>query len=646
MLCSGVQARGVFILLMISCSSYLHGQDSLSVMTSLKKLSLEELMNVEIAVFSVSKRNENLSEVASAIQVITGEEIRRSSATSIPEALRLLSNLQVAQLASEAWVISARGFNALFSNKLLVMIDGRTVYSPLFAGVFWDAQNVLLEEIERIEVVSGPGGTLWGANAVNGVINIITKNSKDSQGWYASSAVGSYLENYNGVRYGGSIRNDLSYRVYLQRAERGHTYHPANTNPLVAGLAANDAWDMTQGGFRMDYVPSEQDQFVLQGDFYGSDEYTEPDESGKDGQNVLARWTHSISERSGFILQLYYDATWLRDIPSTFSDNLKTYDVDFQHSLQLGKRHNLLWGTGYRFMKDVTQNSTPFVGFVPRKRDMDLFSSFLQDEIAVSSHFKVIVGSKFLHNEFTGFEFQPSARIAWIPDIRNTIWTAVSRNVRTPSRIDVDYHLPVAPQPPTAPSVAGGPDFVSEKLIAWELGYRVHPDDNMSLSIGLFYNDYRDLYSVDSLPGTYTYQIMNGSEGTTQGVELTGTVQVLDNWRIRAGYTYFLKELSSKSGNDEFDLAILGNDAKHQALIHSMINLPGNFQFDFLARYRSKLPDPEIPEYLALDVRLGWTYRQLAELSVCGQNLLKYKHQEFAGFDIPRNIYGKVTFRF
>lgn len=636
---------GIFLVLIVSCCARVHGQDSASVLSSLKKLSLEELLNVELEVFSVSKRAEKLTEVASAIQVITGEEIRRSTATSIPEALRLLTNLQVSQITSEGWIISARGFNALFSNKLLVMIDGRTVYSPLFAGVFWDAQNVLLEDVERIEVVSGPGGTLWGANAVNGVINIITKNSKDSQGWHGASAVGSFLKNYNGVRYGGSLGKDFSYRIYLQRFERGHSFYAQDApDPSLTGLSANDDWDLTQGGFRLDYAPSEKDNFVLQGDFYGSDEYNIPEESGKDGQNVLARWSHTFSERSDFIFQLYYDATWLRDNPGTVTDDLKTFDLDFQHRLNVGN-HNLLWGAGYRLMKDVTQHSTPFVGFLPEKRDMDLFSSFIQDEITITNNLKFIAGSKFLHNEYTGFEIQPSVRFSWIHDA-STIWTALSRNVRTPSRIDVDYYIPAFPVPPDQASVAGGPNFVSEKVIAYELGYRMQPSHKMSFSLAFFYNDYDDLYSVESVPGTLTFQIMNGSKGNTKGAEFTSTFQLLANWRIRAGYTYFLKELASKTGNDEFDLSILGNDAKHLAMIHSMINLPLNFQFDLLGRYTSKLPKPEIPEYLALDIRLGWTYREMVELSLCGQNLLKAKHQEFPQYQIPRNIYGKVAFRF
>lgn len=600
----------------------------------LKKLSVEELMNIEVT--SVSKRPEKLTEVASAIQVITHEDIHRSGATSIPEALRLAPNLQVAQLNSSAWIISARGFNAPFSNKLLVMIDGRTVYSPLFAGVFWDVQSVLMEDIDRIEVISGPGGTLWGANAVNGVINIITKKTSDTKGLYAEGGAGSYLRAFGGLRYGGNISSNLSYRVYAQYAARDPTFLPD-------GKDNSDKWGMGQSGFSLDWNPDEKNAVTAQGNFYNGVSKTIPSESTVDGQNILGRWSHVFSEQSNLSLQVYFDRTWRRDIPTTISDELETYDIDFQHRFMLRPRHNILWGGGYRFMHNETLHSTPFLGLLPPTRNMKLFSSFIQDEIAlVPDRLRLILGTKLQHNNFSNFEWQPSARVAWTA-ARNTLWGAVSRAVRAPSRIDVDYYLPTYPVPPNSLSVAGGPNFTSEKVIAYEVGYRVHPSTQLSLSLAAFYNVYKDLYSVEALPGTFTYQIQNGTQGKSRGVEFSGTYQLIPNWRLRGGYTHFHKDLENKPGR-VYDYSDLGYDAENLLLLHSMLDLPGNFQFDLTVRYLDRLKKPKIPDYFTFDSRIAWTYHHL-EISVVGQNLWEARHREIS-FQIPRTIYAKLACRF
>jgi len=621
-------------LLFFTSIAFAQAQDLLP-SQELKKLSMEELMNIEVT--SVSKRPEKLTEVASAIQIITQEDIRRSGATSLPEALRLAPNLQVAQFNSYGWIISARGFNSIFSNKLLVMIDGRTVYSPLFAGVSWDAQNVVLEDVDRIEVISGPGGTLWGANAVNGVINIITKNAAKTQGLYVSAAGGTYLRNLVEARYGGNIGSKLFYRVYAQHFDRDNTF-------LENGDKNADKWGLTQSGFRMDWNASGNNTVSVQGNFYGGKEKTVPSHSTIDGQNVLAEWKHTFSEKSDFILQAYFDRTWRRDIPSTFSDELETYDIDFQHHFLIGKRNDILWGAGYRFMRNNILNSTEFVGFLPNRRNMDLFSAFVQDEIMlVPDRFKFTIGTKLQHNIFSGLEIQPSARLAWTPDEKQTIWGAISRAVRAPSRIDVDYHIPTYPVGPNVPNVAGGPNFDSEKLVAYELGYRVQPTSKLSLSLAAFYNEYDDIYSVEVLPGTQTYQIQNGIKGHSFGAELSGTLQVAQRWRLRGGYTYFYKELKNKPGHS-FDPSSLGNDPKNQGLLQSMLNLPANFQLDITSRYVTNHPKPYIAEYFTFDTRLAWLYKHW-EFSVTGQNLWEDKHQEF-GLEIPRSVYGKLSCRF
>jgi iron complex outermembrane recepter protein len=606
---------------------------------ALKKLSVEELMDLEVTL--VSKRPEKLSEAASAIQVITGEEIKRSGAMNLADALRLASNLEVQQINSYAWVVSTRGFDALFANKLLVMIDGRSVYTPLDAGVFWDAQNVLLEDIDRIEVVSGPGGTLWGANAVNGVINIITKKAKDTQGLYVSGAGGSFLQDFGAARYGGTVGTNLSYRIYAQRFDRNSTLRPSGGDGM-------NAWNMAQGGFRIDYDSSEANTLTLQGDSYSGTEYnTSPGNSTLDGQDVLGRWTHTFSEASDARLQFYFDRTWRRDVPSTVSDELHTYDFDFQHRFPLSKRQSVVWGTGYRLMRDHAQTSTPFVGFLPPHRNMQLFSTFVQDEITlVPDRLKFTIGTKLEHNDFSGFELQPSGRLAWTPNKRQTIWGAISRAVRSPSRIDSDYYIPKTP--PFA--IAGGPNFDSEKLVAYELGYRVQPIRKLSLSIATFYNAYDELYSVEQAnrPAPFPYTIQNGAAGQSWGTELSGTYQPTGWWHLRGGYTYFHKDLWSRPGHNVTVavLASLGNDPSHQFSLQSIMDLPAHFQFDVTAGYVDTLPDPRIPRYFTSSARLAWQFKNL-EFSVVGQNLWDNRHPEFyTAQEIPRSIYGKVTLRF
>jgi iron complex outermembrane receptor protein len=600
-----------------------------------KKMSLDELMNVDV--ISVSRQPEKLIGAASAIQVITNEDIHRSGATNLPEALRLAPNLRVAQVNSYAWVVSSRGFSGLFSNKLLVMIDGRTIYTPLFAGVSWDAQNVLLEDIDRIEVVSGPGGTLWGANAVNGVINIVTKSAKDTQGVYVSGAGGPMLEDQAAVRYGGKIGDNLYYRIYGQRTDRDNTFHANGTDN-------SDQWGVTNGGGRFDYYPSDADTLTLQGDMYGGNEQTLPADSEIDGQNIVSRWTHTFSPDSELKVQFFADHTFRDDKPSTLTDVLQTYDLDIQHSFKIGERHALVWGLGYRRMISDVEASTTFVGFLPNRRNLNLFSGFVQDEITlVPDRLRFTAGIKLEHNHFSGFEWQPSARLAWTPTDRQTFWGAVSRAVRSPSRIDTDYFLPTFAVPDTTPHVIGGPHFDSEKLIAYELGYRIQPISRLSLSLSTFYNQYDDLYGVEALPGTVAYEIQNVSEGESWGAELAGNVQLLDWLRIRGGYTYYSADIRNKPGHVA-PTASLGNDPEHQVLLQTMMDLPYHFQFDLTGRYVSALPDPEINAYIAFDARLAWQYKNW-ELAVVGQNLGDSRHPEFGEVEIPRSVYGKATLR-
>ena len=607
----------------------------------LKKLSLEELMNIEVT--SVSKSAEKLTEVASAIQVITQQDILRSAATSIPEALKLASNLQVSQVSSHHWAISARGFNNSYANKLLVMIDGRTVYSPLFAGVLWDAQNIMLEDVERIEIISGPGGSLWGANAVNGVINIITKNATETKGIVASATVGTFLDDMLEARYGGGLGQKFSYRVYGQYRDLDNTY-------LRNGNKNNDEWRSSQGGFNATWTPANDNELTFQGNFYGGRDKTGDKPSSMDGQNLMGKWKYTISEKSEFVVQAYADRTWRHDFASIFTDELYTYDIELQHSFALKANQKILLGAGYRYMDDWTQMSTSIIGFVPKDRKMSLFSSFVQDEISFfKDALKLTIGSKLQHNNFSGFELQPSARAAWVPYKQHTIWGAVSRAVRAPSRIDVDYNYHVNP---SMPSLAGGPDFVSEKVIAYELGYRVQPTQSISLSLATFYNSYDDLRSVEVSPGTQIYHIKNGIKGSARGLEFLGNFLVTDKWSLKGGYSYFWKVLKNKPSNQnpQSASASLGSDAEHIGLVQSILNLPAGFQFDVVARYISDLPVPQsspaVSSYYGLDARIGFQPVKHFEISVSGQNLLKKKHIETGNTQIDRSFFGKVTWRY
>jgi iron complex outermembrane recepter protein len=631
------QLRVLPPLLLVVCTSTLGAPaatNEVSTAAELKQLSLEALMNQDVTV--VTRRPEKLLESPSAVQVITGEDIHRSGATSLPEALRLASNLEVAQANSHDWAISSRGFNNTLANKLLVMIDGRSVYTPLDAGVFWDVQNVLLEDIDRIEVVSGPGGTLWGANAVNGVINIVTKSARDTQGLLVEGGGGSFLQDFGAVRYGGSNGTNLFYRVYGQRFDRDAAVFPS-------GKAALDSWDMSQGGFRLDWYPTKENMLTVSGDAYAGSENTIPGDTFLDGQNVLGRFTHTISDTSDLSIQAYFDRTW-RDISQSFAEDLKTYDFDFQFRFALGSRQNVTWGAGYRLMQDEVHN-TASLAFIPPNRNLQLFSGFIQDEIAlIPDHLKLTLGTKLEHNDFSGFEAQPSARLAWIPTDGQTIWAAVSRAVRSPSRIDSDFEL--AGTPPV--TLLGDKDFQSETVLAYEAGYRVRPIERATLSLATYYNDYNNLRSVNALTPT-NFIIGNGFNGQTWGVELSGTYQATDWWRLRAGYTYLHKDLWPGSSKATPSIRE-GNDPENQFLLQSSMNLPAHFQFDVVGRYVDTLRNPNVPSYVSFDARVAWWWKDSLEISIVGQNLWDNQHPEFGAAatrqEIPRSVFGKVAWWF
>lgn len=622
---------------------------------ALKHLSLEELSNIEVT--SVSKRPEKLSEAASAVQVITSEDIRRSGATSIPEALRLVDNLDVAQINSHDWAISARGFNTALANKLLVLIDGRTVYTPLFSGVFWNAQDYLLQDIDRIEVISGPGGTLWGANAVNGVINIITKGAADTQGAYLEGGGGSQLRDFAGIRYGGALAPDVHFRLYGKYFDRG-------TEAFNSGGSASDSWRMQQGGFRIDAWPSQQNALTLQGDLYGSDVNISTGGQGHaSGGNILGRWLHTCSDGSDMSLQVYFDRTHLSDpITNQFGtaqiliDDLDTHDLDFQRRFRVGDRQRLVWGFGYRYTRDTVSGATNLT-FLPPRLAHNLYSGFVQDEISLRKDVLLTFGTKLEHNDYTGFEIEPSARLQWNFKDGQMIWSAVSRAVRTPSRVDRDLSEPAPSFPPVI--LKGATDFVSETLVAYELGYRAQLSSGLTASVSAFYNQYDDLRSTSITPVTLIpLFFQNNLEGHTYGVELSINYQALPWWRLHGGYDPIRENIRVRRG--QFDLSKGRNETAdpHQRFsLRSSMDLPNRMELDAALRWvdtRDINNGPTIgtvPSYLEMDLRLSWRPSERLELSVVGQNLLHSHHPEY-GFpqptriEIQRNVYGKLSWSF
>jgi len=615
------------------------------------------LFNMEVT--SVSKEPERLSESPSAIQVITSDNILRSGASSIPEALRLADNLDVAQLNSHDWAISARGFNAGLGNKLLVLMDGRTIYSPLFSGVFWNAQDYLLEDIDRIEVISGPGGTLWGANAVNGVINITSKSAKDTQGLYTEAGGGTELQDFTGVRYGGTLASNVFFRVYGKYFDRGDEV-------FANGKDASDSWRMGQGGFRIDDEASPQNTFTLQGDLYGSDVNIPTGGEGKaSGGNILGRWSHAISDESNMSLQLYYDRTHLvdpisnqfnppGDAFSILTDDLDTYDLDFQHHFDLGERNRFAWGLGYRFTHDVVGEAQN-LAFLPPTLDHNLYSGFAQDEIMMAETVFFTLGTKLEHNDYTGFEAEPSARLQWNLSTNQMFWGAISRAVRTPSRVDRDVREPNS----ATPVLAGESSFDSETVIAYEVGYRAQLTPKVSTSISTFYNDYTDVRSLSFTPGTIVPLFFaNNLEGQTYGVELTADYQVFDWWRLHGGYDLLKEDIHVKPGQTDINKGLNETaDPQQQFSVRSSMDLPCNLELDSALRWVDTLhnnngPTPgTVPSYYELDTRLAWPVTKNIEVSVVGQNLLHDQHAEY-GFprsgreEIVRSVYGKITCRF
>lgn len=642
-------------------------------------ISLEEELSwlqAESIVYTASRNEQRVLDTAAAVFVISQRDIKRSGVTSVPEALRMAPGIQVAQVNSNTWAISSRGFNKVASNKLLVMIDGRTVYHPVFSGTLWRTKDVMLEDVERIEVIRGPGASMWGSNAVNGVINVITKKAGDTQGLLASAGGGTEERAFGSMRYGGKLNGNIDYRAYIKYNKRD------NLKSSVGG-DGNDEWENIRGGFKINADLTSSDSLTLQGDIYDGNAGTYrtivspvaptslAGNVGDDfsGGNILGKWTHTLSSTAEYSLQLYFDQAEDESSFSTLDDSIKstvkTYDADFQNHFQLQSWQQVTWGLGIRSVTTKVNNAINF-SFSPADRDFILYSGFIQDELTlVPDMLKFVVGSKFEHNEFSGFEFQPNAKLIFTPDNRQTLWASISRAVRIPNRLDHDLQSFYLTQSGPGVFVSGQSNrhFDSEQLIAYELGYRVQPIDSVSLDISAFYNDYDKLTTAEignpSIQTTPTPHAVipvfpdNKGTGETYGVELMAQWQALGWWRLQGSYSYLQMQLHTKDPSTSVSSdAAEGNSPHHQFTIRSSMDVRDNIHLDTTIRYVDNLPNKNIDSYTEMDIRLAWMPVKNLELSVVGQNLLDSQHAEFTDnlFSIPmevqRGVYGKFSWSY
>ncbi len=648
--------------------------DRKELVEELTTLSLEELMNFDV--LTVEKRLKKVQNTPSAIYIITNEDIKRSGATSIAEALRGVPGIQVSRIDSNLWAISSRGFNERYSNKLLVMIDGRTVYTPIFSGVYWDVQDTVLEDIDRIEVVRGPGSTIWGANAVNGVINVLTKDASKTQGWLVSQLLGTEDRIISTIRYGGRYGDDLYYRLYAKYTNRdGFVDMKGDENP--------DDWRTERTGFRIDWLPPSKQNLTLQGDLYGGRVHSREDipllsppysidskiKEHVSGVNLLGRYTYSFSKNSDIVVQLYYDRVKRSqrfDIPSYHEDyRIDTTDLDITHSFSL-LNHHVTWGGGVRYISDHIDNNT-HITFDPERDTQYIYNLFVQDEIElVKDLLYFTLGTKVEHNEYTGFEYQPGARLLWHPAPDNTVWASVSRAVRTPSRIEMDGRidqrvitgvLPV----PLLVSLISRSGFKSEDLLAYELGYRSTPLENLYLDIALFYNQYDDLRSLEEgdiffEKDHYVLPYYGGNKlyGESYGGELFIKYKPRNDWRLSFSYSYLQMQLHRKDhSTDNMSESIEGESPHNQFSLASYYDITPKLEFDTMIYYIDNLPAYGIKNNFVTNLRIGWYPEDNMELSVALQNAFDDKHPEIgsryvssATVQIQRAVYAKLTVRF
>jgi iron complex outermembrane receptor protein len=640
--------------------------------------SLEDLMNTQVT--SVSKKEQKLSRTASAIFVISQEDIRRSGATNIPDLLRMVPGMDVAQINGSTWAISARGFNQQFSNKLLVTIDGRSVYTSTFAGVFWDTMDYPLEDIERIEVIRGPGGPIWGANAVNGVVNIITKKAGDTKGALLIGGGGNVQQEFGLGQYGGKVNSTTDYRIYTKYFDQAQMRD-------VTGQKGADDWHAFRTGFRVDTQVSAKDNLMFEGDFLASREgefgfflpsvtspglITIPEEIATTNTSFETVWQHVFSPRSDTKFQASFDRHF-RDDPLN-PEVRDTLDFDFQHHLAVGARHDFVWGLDYRLTPDHIEDSLT-VGMNPDSRNLQLFTAFIQDEFAwVPDRFYLTVGTKFEHNDYTGFEIMPTLRATWTPSARHMFWAAISRDLRAPSRNDtnlvVNIGSTIAPGGAiTLTRFLGNPNFKDERLIAYEAGYRTMVSDRFSFDLAAFYNDYDQVQTTEpstaffeSTPPpphqvqTLTYR--NLMHGETHGTEVAANWKVTNRWTISLGYALVLIHMQPEFPSVDSVTApfIEHGSPRQSAQLRTHYEFGRGWEWNAAAYFADRLThqgptfDQAIPAYTRLDTGLTWKFRERLAFSVVGQNLIRDRHLEFEDVfgsmqsgQLRRSAYAKFT---
>ncbi len=637
----------------------------------LTNLSLDDLMNLQVT--SVSKKEQTLSKAGAAVYVISQEDIRRSGMMNIPDLLRMVPGVNVARLDANSWAISIRGFNDRYSNKVLVLIDGRSVYSGVFSGVYWDQQNVPLEDIDRIEVIRGPGGTVWGANAVNGVINIITKNSKDTQGGLLTAETGSE-ENLEGlVQYGSKIGTKGTYRAF------GNYFNIEPSN-FAGGAEAADGWHGTHGGFRSDWVFSAADTLSVQGDLIQTAEgqtitsvvanqlplvRTYNDRIRFGGGDLQAQYSHTLSDGSELTLQTSFDRARRDDLGANVETETNT---DLQYHFKLGGRQDVVAGVGY-LLTDETFTGLIDGYFSPDRFHDSLFSAFLQDEIELTRNLSLTFGTKLEHNAFTGFEYEPTAQLVWTPVKRQSVWVSVARAIRQPSPLDENIHVAASIIPFDAGGfgvvqLAGNPDLKAENVLDYELGYRNQLNRRISFDVSTFFSNYTDLRTTEPgaplvvmspAPAHLVVPEMWGNlaRAHNYGAELSGSWDVTTRWRLSAGLSFLSMNISPDASSRDTTVALTGGySPKHQAQLRSSVKLSRRLEWDTSAYFVGALSNGPVPAYTRVDTRLGWSMGESVYFSISGQNLLTPRHLEFLNGTlvqptvVERSIVGKVTWRF
>jgi iron complex outermembrane receptor protein len=658
-----VSFRAILLIALIPQFSWCQG--------GLADASLEQLLNTPVT--SVSKKEQKLARTAAAVFVISQDDIRRSGAVTLPDVLRMVPGVDVAQIDANAWAITIRGFNNRYSSKLLVLVDGRSVYTPSFSGVYWDQLDLPLQDIDRIEVIRGPGASVWGANAVNGVINIITKSSKATKGGLAEVTAGSGVQPVSTVQYGDTIGSSGTYRAFAK-------YSRFTDSTLTDGSAADDGWSRIQGGFRTDWALTAHDSLNVQGELFsnqggqtryhwfetvpGDQPFNQPLTST--GGDLLVGWNHTSSGGAETSIHGYFDTYRRYDLGTL--ELMKSLDLDFQNHFSAGPHHDIVWGAGFRATQSGTPPGYP-ISLTPAIRTDRLYSAFFQDEIALSGSLWLTLGSKVEHNAYTGFEYEPTVRLAWTPTNRYTLWAAASRAIRQPTRgeagVSVELaEVPLDPNTLLITRLYGNPHFRSEELRDVEIGYRAQWTTRLSFDGDAFLSFYRHLQTIEvqpqivnatSLPVQIEIPLIYGNLGraTNYGAEASLTWAANSRWRIAPGYSWLHTNPSLEPGStDQLSRDLLLDSPQHSFQVRSTVNLGRGLEWGQTLYWVARLPDGGTPNHARLDTRLAWRLGERIEISLVGQNLLRPRFLEYsdtfqiAGAQVQRSVFGRVTWAF